>query len=386
MKPVSDKDFRSIAVLFFILLFFGFYKIDSIIGWQDAGADPPLGNVNSPLNISSGLQIKSGPLKFTTFYDLDDAYYINPDGSPISAVFNGNVGIGTTTPSYKLSVEGTAFATGDFRAPVFYDSDNPTGYYIDPNGTSSVAGFIVEEIGAGYLLVTNAFRAPHMFDEDDPTWHYYLDPAGTSTIKELVVDYVYAGMGYFSVASVAPVMYDYDDQTWQHYLDPTGTSNIENLVVKNNLRYEHSYGTYGNHVCSSDLGFGGLGACSSSREYKNSIAYFEDQDYKKALEEIKNTNVASFKYNDEENDLTHIGIIAEEAPEQLKFKDNKGNANVDFLSVQTGYTWAGIRALAEQADVLEQELNLAKKEIADLKGALENQQKQIENLEQQCGF
>ena len=48
---------------------------------------------------------------------------------------NGNVGIGTISPSQKLHVVGTGFASTDFRAPIFYDSDN-TAYYIDPASTS----------------------------------------------------------------------------------------------------------------------------------------------------------------------------------------------------------------------------------------------------------
>jgi hypothetical protein len=48
---------------------------------------------------------------------------------------SGNVGIGTTAPSQKLHVSGTGYATIDFRAPIFYDSDD-TNYYVDPNNTS----------------------------------------------------------------------------------------------------------------------------------------------------------------------------------------------------------------------------------------------------------
>lgn len=49
----------------------------------------------------------------------------------------GNVGIGTTGPSFKLDVSGTGNASSDWRAPIFYDS-NDTTYYTDPASTSIV--------------------------------------------------------------------------------------------------------------------------------------------------------------------------------------------------------------------------------------------------------
>jgi len=62
-----------------------------------------------------GLQVTNGPA--TADWDLA----LSP--------FGGNVGIGTTSPSGKLHVN------GDIRGTIFYDSDD-TSFYVDPNSTS----------------------------------------------------------------------------------------------------------------------------------------------------------------------------------------------------------------------------------------------------------
>jgi hypothetical protein len=50
----------------------------------------------------------------------------------------GNTSFGTTTDSgFRLNISGTGYATSDFRAPIFYDSNN-TGYYVDPASTSNL--------------------------------------------------------------------------------------------------------------------------------------------------------------------------------------------------------------------------------------------------------
>jgi hypothetical protein len=59
---------------------------------------------------------------------------------------NGYVGIGgnwgpygsVANPSYAAHVQGTGYASSDFRAPQFFDA-NDTAYYLDPNGTSELS-------------------------------------------------------------------------------------------------------------------------------------------------------------------------------------------------------------------------------------------------------
>lgn len=71
----------------------------------------------------------------------------------------GSVSIGTTSATYKLDVNGIAYAATDFRAPIFYDSAN-TGYYTDPASTSNLNALTVNStftVNNGYSYVANNY-------------------------------------------------------------------------------------------------------------------------------------------------------------------------------------------------------------------------------------
>ncbi len=69
---------------------------------------------------------------------------INIDGSSASAPFDGLTS--------KASGSGTYTTSGDFRAPLFYDSQN-TAYYLDPNSTSNLYHLVLS--GASYFRPSN---------------------------------------------------------------------------------------------------------------------------------------------------------------------------------------------------------------------------------------
>lgn len=49
---------------------------------------------------------------------------------------------------WQLDMSGNNWAAGSMRAPIFYDSDN-TGYYVNPNGSTYLAGSV--EVANGYF-------------------------------------------------------------------------------------------------------------------------------------------------------------------------------------------------------------------------------------------
>jgi len=82
----------------------------------------------------------SGMIFLATGYDGEPASIARPSNGLV--IQNNNVGIGnfsSSDPSYDLHVAdgGIGYATSDFRAPIFYDSNN-TGYYVDPASHSNM--------------------------------------------------------------------------------------------------------------------------------------------------------------------------------------------------------------------------------------------------------
>jgi len=79
-------------------------------------------------NTYAGIQIRGGP---SGAYNLITAAYEGSNGSTNSHV----VGLYGYAGLQLATANGYAYASNQFRAPIFYDSQD-TGYYLDPNSTS----------------------------------------------------------------------------------------------------------------------------------------------------------------------------------------------------------------------------------------------------------
>ncbi len=87
---------------------------------EKSGADPVVISVNSSLNALRITQTGTGNALV-----VEDSS--NPDSTPFVINTNGNVGIGTTSPTAKLSVSGSITATGDITTGL----GTVTAYYLN---------------------------------------------------------------------------------------------------------------------------------------------------------------------------------------------------------------------------------------------------------------
>lgn len=82
---------------------------------------------------------------FGLYSDTNSAYYLS-----LSTAGNWWFGVNDHSSSYRVSINGVGYASSDFRAPIFYDS-NDTGFYVDPNSTSRLNGISVYTGALGFV-------------------------------------------------------------------------------------------------------------------------------------------------------------------------------------------------------------------------------------------
>ncbi len=207
-----------IGIIIGITLAIGF----SVFAFTEPTQAPPGGNVTAPLNVSGTAQTKAGDLTVNNFfaknfsvapgvseYNITNVnivsgsndLFIKGNSSETAPVYitgsdvkiytagaerltitnSGNVGIGTVSPDQKLHIVGTGYATGDFRAPIFYDTNN-TGYYVDPASTSNLNAFVSDASTVGRIRFRGvggdsgvANEHYGIYQEQGPWTHPYPD-------------------------------------------------------------------------------------------------------------------------------------------------------------------------------------------------------------------
>ncbi len=210
-----------------------------------------------------------------------------------SAGYNWIYG-GVTFGGGDLTDIGTAYATGSFRAPIFYDSQD-TSFYLDPNSSSKFRNLYIGDSGASWsdpggwgtvlwvsnvphaiirvenrseskqaILFSHAGQNPAVGSGGDYPFRIVHNFSDRITVNST---YVYSHVYLEAAGSLrAPIFYDSENTSY--YVDPSSTSNIYNLQTANLVVVG---GTFSNNSYLSTTGtrlmFGGGDSDSQSNYY-----------------------------------------------------------------------------------------------------------------------
>ena len=201
--------------------------------------------------------------------------------------YNGNVGIGTSTPSFPLEVRTAKSTTALFK------------------GTTNNATVRIESTGNNNASLS----------------------LGRDTSTGIYLDGATDGKAYFATG------------TWG-YVGIGTTQPKKKLVV--------SDGTGPDAYCD-----GNTWTNASSRDAKQDIAIFRDQDYKKISSKLKKTNVVWYRYKGASDRRLRVGLIAEDVPEELATSDRKGISTADAV----GFLMAVVKNQQKEIEKLKMDMS-----------------------------
>jgi hypothetical protein len=156
----------------------------------------------------------------------------------------GLVGVGTI-PTQKFHVSGIAFSDTDFRAPIFYDS-NDTAYYVNPNSVSNLSSLrIFSAFDTASSDVYANMRVMRNNATTDGMYIGYGNSGSTSALTRIFGGGATTGeLSKYSNYTLepgsfrSPIFYDSDNTSY--YCDPATTSNFNDLYLDGDLRMNGS--------------------------------------------------------------------------------------------------------------------------------------------------
>jgi hypothetical protein len=250
VDPASTSNLNSVTINSASTLYNGL----SIV--RSGGGSDPYGalSVSAPSadNYAYMGFTRNGVVGMAMGIDTSNNYWIGTSGGGHNAIRTGTY--------MTVSGGGNVTAIGDFRAPIFYDSNN-TGYYVDPASNSNLntgtfqgrmyySNYLVSNNQGGlmgdYNVTGTAAKCIWTIGESWPLGNMYglaYEYNGSYyhhlALKESGTTYARLGFGtagaYFTGGVTSgtrmdsPIFYDSNDSAY--YVDPASTSNLYGLQV-----------------------------------------------------------------------------------------------------------------------------------------------------------
>lgn len=124
-----SKTLRNLGILSSVIIFSLTISLITFAAWTEPTVNPPGGNVDIPVNVGATLQNKTGSLGLGGLVVSNSAHL---------ATQSGSVGIGTTNPSEKLTLNGDLGFIGGDRS-IKGNSTGRLNIYNNTSGSNSLA-------------------------------------------------------------------------------------------------------------------------------------------------------------------------------------------------------------------------------------------------------
>ncbi len=221
-------------------------------------------------------------------WDIEEAagdlrFYLasaNPGSSdPLGEKFriggDGNIGIGTSNPSERLTV-----FNGSGNAALLFDSAASANFFLDRGNTSSFSRFVFQ---------TNGTLKWSLGMTNDGSDNFTLGPF--ASVSYFFINQANGRVGFGTKTPAFPL--------------------------------QMASGAY--------VSAGGVWTNASSRDFKTDISELSATE---AFEALSGMQPVLFRYKDTDNER-HVGFIAEDVPELIATQDRKGLSSMDVVAVLT---------------------------------------------------